>query len=211
MSRTWQVLSAAASVCLLLAGCAVAVALSEEIPDAGYLTRDATAVAGVSSWSGALSRVTNLCWAVAASVNVMAALSSRQRWRPTLMLLGGLCSVLALDDTLLIHETAANRLGVNELLLLSVYGVAALALAWLFRSSWRTGAGAAFFGGATMLGLSLAVDALGGDRFLLEDGAKLLGIVAWCFCGVWAHSDLSAHGRAAGPRSDSHSSADAPA
>ncbi len=211
MSRKWQVVSAAVGVCIVLVGCALAVLLSERIPNAGYLTRDATAVGGVPWWTGGLSRFTNLCWAVAASVNVMAALGSGPIWRRTLFLLGGLCAVLALDDTLLVHEVASRVLGVHELVVLAVYGLAGLMLAWWFRSSWRTPVGAAFFVGLMMLALSVAVDALSETQFLLEDSAKLVGVLAWCFCGVWAYSDLSS-GRSKGlSTTEPHTSTDATA
>lgn len=191
VSRKWQVTSAFAGVCVVVVGCGVAVLLVDRIPNAGYLTRDATAVAGVPWWTGGLSKFTNLCWAAAASVNVMAALGSGPAWRRPLLLLGALCAVLALDDTLLVHEVASRILGVHELVLLAAYALAGLILAWWFASVWRTPVGAAFFVGAAMLGVSVAVDALSDSQFLLEDSAKLVGVLAWCFCGVWAYSDLS--------------------
>jgi hypothetical protein len=40
------------------------------------------------------------------------------------------------------------------------------------------------------LAVSVGADVVHSIPFLVEDGAKLAGIVAWCLCGVWAHSDM---------------------
>ncbi|CAN5800937.1 hypothetical protein BH24ACT15_BH24ACT15_36320 [soil metagenome] len=147
MSRKMQVTWAAFGVGLVLLAVISAVALVDRIPNAGYLTRDATVVASVPWWAGAVSRFTNLCWAVAASVNFMSAVNSSPAWRRPLYLLGASCAVMALDDTMLLHEVASRILGVPNFALLWVYAVAGLVLAWCFRSLWRTPVGAAFFVG----------------------------------------------------------------
>jgi hypothetical protein len=169
----------------------MAAELSARIPDVGALTRDPTAVAGVPWWTGALSRITNLCWAVAASVNALAARVAPPSHRWPLLLLAALCALLAIDDTLLVHDSILRGRGVPEGLLLAFYAAAGVAVAglWMTRS-WSRAVVAAFVAGATGLAVSVAADVVHTIPFLVEDGAKLAGIVAWCLCGVWAHSDM---------------------
>jgi cytochrome bd-type quinol oxidase subunit 2 len=191
VGRIVQAACAALLILLVLTGTGLAAEVSERIPEVSDLTRDPTAVAGVPWWTGVISRLTNLCWAVAAAVNAMAARVAAGRQRRALLLLAGLCAVLALDDTMLVHDSIMPGHGVPEDLLLLVYAVAGLALAVLWvRTSWRREVVGAFFAGAAALGLSVAADVVHSLPFLVEDGAKLTGIVAWCLCGVWAHSDM---------------------
>jgi len=182
-------------VCVILVGASMAVVMSERIPDIGHLTRDPTAVAEVPWWTGVLSRLTNLCWAVAATVNLVAARASVPSRRQPLLLLGVLSAAFAIDDAMLVHETVMPNLGVPEEFVLATYALAGLVLVRSWSGSWswwRTQVGAAFFTGAAMLAVSVAADAFGATALLLlEDGAKLIGVLAWCFCGVWAYSDLS--------------------
>jgi len=42
-----------------------------------------------------------------------------------------------------------------------------------------------------MLAMSVAVHAFLA-MLIIEDVAKLIGVLAWCFCGAWAHSGRSA-------------------
>ncbi len=186
MSRTAQVVSAAVVMGLLLVATGVSTALSDRILDVGYLTRDPTAIAGVPWWTGAISRLTNLAWAVAATASLMASQVAPRSRRWPLLLLGVLSAALAIDDTMLVHEAVLPRLGFPEGLLLVLYALTGLVLAgfWL-RTSWRSEVQLAFFTGGAMLALSVVVDVLSKELYLLEDGAKLVGVLAWCFCGVW--------------------------
>ncbi len=192
MSKGVQAAWTAAGLCLLLVLAGVTAAVSERIPDVGYLTRDTNAVAGVPWWAGVVSRLTNLAWAAAAALNLLSSRAALASLRRPLLLLGLLCAALALDDTMLVHEAVLPRLGVPEDLVLAVYAAAGLALfvGW-FWSLRRTYVGAAFLAGAALLALSVAVDLVSSSLFLLEDGAKLAGVLAWCLCGVWAHSEAS--------------------
>lgn len=189
MSRIAQVVCATTAVCLVLVSAGLMTVMSERIPDVGFLTRDPTVVAGVAWWTGALSVLTNLCWAVAGTVNLMAARVSPPPLQRSLLCLGALCIALGVDDSLRIHETVMPGLGVRENVVLASYGVVGLMLARYFWSQRATGVGAAFFTGAAMLGISVSIDLVSKTLFLPEDGAKLLGVLAWGFCGVWAHSD----------------------
>ncbi len=200
MRRTAQAICALVFVLLLMGGAGVAVML-ERVPDVGYLTRDATSLTGVPWWTGAISRFTGLCWAVAATVNLIAANSlaagaALPKLRRSLLLLGVLCIMLALDDTMLVHDAILRVRGVPEEALFATYALACLVLAWWFRASWRTAVGAAFFTGAAMLAVSMVLDSVyallslsKNILFLVEDGSKLAGVLAWSLCGLWAYSD----------------------
>lgn len=190
MYRYLQVLLAAFLVGLVLVAAFYADSVSADVASVADFTRDPTDVAGVPWWTGAISRLTALGWAVAAAATILAARLSQTDHRPRLLLLGGLCGVSALDDSLLLHEEVLPSLGLPEEPFLVLYAIAGLALGvvWL-RSRDRTLVELAFFGGAVMLATSILVDAIL-HRVIVEDTAKLIGVVAWAFCGVWAHGDL---------------------
>ncbi len=190
MSRQTQVACTIAISCLVVAGAWVVANLSDQVPGVGALTRDPTAVAGVSWWVGSIGRLTNLCWAVASTVNILAAQVSVPSLRRPLLLLGGLCALLAVDDTLLVHEEVMPSAGIPEAPLLAVYPLAGVVLARWFWPLRRTAVGAVFFTGAGMLAVSLAADAFLA-QLLVEDTLKLMGILMWCLGGVWAHSERS--------------------
>ncbi len=208
MSRPAQVLCAVLGVSLLMGGALLATVLFARVEDIGQFTRDATAIAGVPWWIGAISRLTNLCWAAAAAGNLMAAWEAAPSLRRPLLLLGLLCTVIAVDDTMLLHEVVIPQFGVPDKLLMGGYAVAGLILGWW----WLRAAGGiwvrgAFFIGAAMLAVSLTADVvfhglmgLEDSSMLLavEDGAKLFGVVAWCFCGAWAVRDDSLSERPTG-------------
>ncbi len=190
MSRPAQVACAIIAILLILVSARVAAGSSEEITGVGALTRDPTDVAGVPWWVGSISRLTNLCWAVAATVNILAArVSVTSRRRPWL-LLGGLCAMIAIDDTWLVHEEIMPSVGVPEAALLAMYPLIVLLLVRWFWSLRRTAAGAAVLTGAGMLAGSLVTDAFL-TGLVVEDALKLAGVVAWCLGGIWAHSEGS--------------------
>lgn len=191
-SRKKQAVCALLLVFLLLAGVVAVTALSERIPDTGYQLRDTSSVAHVPWWFGVVSRLVNLGWAVTATMNVLAARVATHPLRRPLLLLGLLCTALALDDTLLLHDAVLPGRGLAEGLVLAAYAVAGLVLVWWWWPQRRTHVGAAFFIGAVMLAASVALDTVFGDLYVPEDGTKLLGVVAWSFCGAWGFSEALA-------------------
>jgi hypothetical protein len=120
--------------------------------------------------------------------------------RRPLLSLGLFCIVLAIDDTLLVHEAVIPGLGMSDKVLVAGYAVVGLALGWWWiRSTGDIWVRGAFFVGAAMLAGSLTVDVVvhevigledGSMLLLIEDATKLVGIMAWCFCGAWAHRDF---------------------
>ena len=188
-SRISQACLGALAVLALMAVVGLLPRVVSAIPDTGSLLRDTNSVAEVLAWVGSVSRLVNLVWAAAATVLVVAARSAVAHRRRPLLLLGLLTAVLALDDTLLIHEDLLPMRGVPEGLVLTGYAVAGLALAVLWLPDRRSAVGTAFFAGSALLGLSVLVDALSDDLYLLEDTCKLLGVVGYGLSGWWALDD----------------------
>jgi hypothetical protein len=92
-------------------------------------------------------------------------------------------SWLALDDLFMIHEDVLPQLGVPEAI---TYGLYAAAAAGYFLLSWRAilaSRRALMASAMVLLGTSVAIDVLVQSdstvRVFVEDGAKLLGILAW--------------------------------
>ena len=189
-SRAVQVLVAAFLVVLVVGAALYADFVSADVARVSDFTRDATAVIGVPWWTGVISRLTALGWAVAAVAAVDASRHARTEQRSRLLLLGGLCGVSALDDSLLLHEEVLPSLGLPETPFLVLYAVAGLGLAMIWSRARRwTPVEIAFVAGVVMMAVSVMVDVVV-NRAAVEDVAKLIGVVAWCFCGVWAHEDL---------------------
>ena len=183
-------LVAAFLVVLVVSAALYADFVSTDVARVSDLTRDATAVTGVPWWTGVISRVTALGWAVAAVAALAAGRHARTDQRSRLLFLGALCGVSALDDSLLLHEEVLPSMGLPETPFLVLYAAAGLGLAMMWsRARPRTPVEIAFVVGVVMMGVSVLVDVVV-NRAAVEDFAKLIGVVAWCFCGVWAHEDL---------------------
>lgn len=190
MTRHAQVLVAAFLVSLLLGAAFLADIVSADVTSVADFTRDPTAVAGVPWWTGAISRLTALGWVTAAAGAILAGRHAGSDQRPRLLFLGGLCGVSALDDSLLLHEEVLPSLGLPEGAFLVLYAVAGLVLGvvWVRSHQW-TLIERAFFAGAVMLAASVVVNA-SFNQAIVEDIAKVIGVVAWAFCGFWAHDDV---------------------
>lgn len=113
-------------------------------------------------------------------------------WRRPFNWLGVLCAALGLDDSLRIHESLAGS-GISEVPLFALYGGIPLALGLKFLTALNTAVGRAFFTGAAMLAVSMLWDGLLPlTLYVVEDGAKLLGVIFWILCGVWGLQDALA-------------------
>lgn len=111
MSRGTQVLLAAFVVVLVIGAALYADFVSADVARVSNLTRDATAVIGVPWWTGVISRLTALGWAIAAVAAAAAGRHARTDQRSRLLFLGGLCGLSALDDSLLLHEEVLPSMG----------------------------------------------------------------------------------------------------
>lgn len=154
----------------------------------GRLSRDPLGVAGLPPYVGLLSNLGVLAWCVAAAVAGFAAVLLRQRGsRREARFFGWtavLTAALLLDDLLMGHE-AARQAGAwgSEWWVLGPLGVLAAGYVLAYRRRLLEGPAALLVVAALALGFSLFADQLlpaRGRTVVFEDGAKLLGVVAWC-------------------------------
>jgi len=147
----------------------------------GDLTRDPVAVLDGPAYIGVLSNIGAVVWAVGLSACLIAVIvHGFDRWSPFLW--GGLLTGLLLaDDLFLLHEAYYPSVGIPEKGYPILYAAAFVAYLVVFRGFLASNAGwllllaAALFAASALLDLALDEDA----PFLIEDGFKLLGIVAW--------------------------------
>jgi hypothetical protein len=179
----------------------------------GKLTRDPAAINGVHPLVGTLSHLGVLMWCAAGAVCLFSAgLLKGPAWRESrrfLIATGCLSMALLTDDLFLVHELLSQRyLGLPES---ATYGVlAAATVAWLvrFRGVILAGEWLPLAAALILLALSMLADLVFQDlprhaewMYLVEDGAKFLGIAAWLgYCTRCASMSLtSAHPAPAGP------------
>jgi len=161
--------------------------------DMDVMTRDVTATANVHPLTGILSNLGILLWCAAASICAFAAVTLRNV-KPGEAFRFLLCSALLsayllLDDFFLFHDELAPRyLGVDEKLVYAALGIAVSAYLIAF---WRVILQTHFavlLLALGFLGIAVVMDALlepwlrrlGHWEYFVEDGAKWLGIAAWC-------------------------------
>lgn len=166
-------------------------------------TQDATALAKVHPLAGVLSSLGILLWWTSASVWLFCAtlphpaITPRQaRFCLHSALLSG---YLALDDLFQIHESLAPvYLGVPELAVYALLGLAVASYLITYRDQWLNRRGLLLLGALSLLAASVLSDGverwlwrMGHWTYLLEDGLKWMGIVAWMsFCVAWCRHTL---------------------
>jgi hypothetical protein len=149
----------------------------------GDFTRDPTAVLEGPAYIGFVSSIGAVVWAVGATACLLAVLLLEGRTRSAFLWGGLLTAALLADDLFLLHETYYPQVGVPEKAVPLLYAVAIVAYAVVFRDFLRRHglllipAAAALFAVSGLLDFTLDEEA----PFLVEDGAKLLGIVTWTF------------------------------
>jgi hypothetical protein len=151
----------------------------------GEFSRDAAAVLHGPFYVSYLSHLDSLVWNLAAVVALFAAAVLRRAGYVEsfrLLLAGGLITAtMALDDLLLLHESAQRVLGLPEAVVYCVYGLLILAFVVAFRR--RLGPDVLLIGGALVFwvasaGIDLVVDQ-GNVSFVAEDGLKIAGVALW--------------------------------
>lgn len=171
---------------------------------------------GARYYRGALSHLGVLLWWSAAVVGALtyAVLrvgpTSEQRATAAFFLcFAGFSALLALDDLFMLHEgVLPHHLGIPEWLVFILYGRAALLLGVGFgRFVLRSDAGLlalalGFFALSILVdeGLLLFLNGVAqGQRTVLEEAAKLLGVVSWSLF-LWRAATAQLRGGAASPK-----------
>ena len=155
------------------------------------LFRDVVSSAEVPLTQGALSQFGIMVWAVAIGVLLLGTTMAYRRRLPVFrFLLSSLAitTVLAVDDAFLLHEAGFDQLfGISEKVVLAVYGTAIVGYLTYFRSRIFGDPQLLLLLALLALATSVGIDAVPriavlvwrDGLFLLEDGAKLAGIVFW--------------------------------
>lgn len=161
----------------------------------GDLTRDPTAVARVPFYTGFLSQLGIFLWAGAAFVCfIPVAVLSHHPLRQFLLVSGLVTLMLGVDDVFLLHESALPMAGIPEKVVLAFYVcLMTVYVAWFYRIILDT-TYVLLAIALACFGLSILIDLLnprsGYLEFLLEDGAKLVGIASWL--AYYLHVAISA-------------------
>lgn len=156
-------------------------------------TSDVTAIAGLHPLSGMLSNLGIYFWCISATTSFFSAAllyATNQREHLSFLFSSALLSAyLMLDDAFLFHEDIAERIfGLNEKAVFVVLGLAVLAYLFRFNRVILQTNYLHLLAAFVFLSSSVTVDSilepwvenLGDWEFLIEDGAKWLGIVSWC-------------------------------
>lgn len=163
----------------------------------GKLVRDPVTVADVPIYYGFLSQLGLFIWAATAAVALFSYLAlstslKRSELARFFLFAGCLTLLLGFDDAFLLHEQVLPRVGLSEHV--AFVGYALLMIYFLTRfypTIWRTDF-ALLVLALISFGLSIVVDAFelqDSAGRLLEDGAKLVGMMSWL--GYFAVTGLS--------------------
>lgn len=181
-----------------LGGLAIWAVLAEN--DFSFYWRDPAAIVNTGPWIGLFSNIGNFLWWIAGIVCVFTALLLRSAPGQStasafLMSWGLLTGFLALDDFFMIHEwVIPTYLPLSEDVMFGVYFVIAVLLVVLFRDEFLRSPYPIFAFALACFAVSIVIDLAGPARFqewgmpirlvwnleyVVEDGLKLLGIIAW--------------------------------
>jgi hypothetical protein len=169
----------------LLIGSVFAIHYSMKVP-LDELVRDLSAVAELPPHTSFLSQTGLLLWSAAAAVcffcfMVIPKTPGSLKWRRFLLVSGMLTLMLNLDDAFLVHERVLPHFGFPQNLLMGCYlGFMLAYLLWfrtlILNTEYILLAMALFFFGVSVTFDIFELRMMG---LLVEDGAKIVGIVAW--------------------------------
>ncbi len=174
----WKAITGALTSGLLILAALVLVADRFGVPVAVF-TWDSSALGNLPWYSGSISLLNGMVWAVTAGVSLLVAwLSPRDRTRLSALAL--FTVVLATDDALQLHVFAGPDNGIPQSWFLALYAGAGALLLVLFLCGGQPGPTAAFQLGFALLGVSAAFDEVADSEVsIVEDGSKLLGAIMW--------------------------------
>lgn len=144
-----------------------------------FFTNEPSAALDGPWYAGFQSNITVLIWATGA-VCALFAWATTDRRRGSVLLWGGmLTALLGLDDLLLLHEELYPKAGVSESMAFGIYLLAFAAWAAVFRDDIGPFGERAVINALAWFGLSGYIDVFIRTLPLIEDTAKLLGVVSW--------------------------------
>lgn len=150
----------------------------------GDMLRDPAQVMDAPVYTGVISNLGLVLWGSTATLCLFAAALSREL-RSYWAWAGGLTLLLLADDWLMLHDVVVPQvLGLPDLLIYALYGLAAVYYLGRYRAVLILGDWPLLLAALGWFAVSLGVDQLDGvvevpGLYLWEDGAKLLGIVTW--------------------------------
>ena len=173
-------------ISVVLIGAVLLLHYCADIP-IGRLTRDPNTIGGSPLYAGFLSQIGILCWSAAAAVCLFGAKAiskhrGDQKLKTFLVVFGVVTLVLCLDDAFLIHEGFFPHFGIPEVAIYVAYGICALVCFLMFSSVILRTEYILMVIALVFFVVSIALDVFdppGIDRYLFEDGAKLVGIISW--------------------------------
>ncbi len=160
--------------------------------DIGQFTRDLAALTDSSPFIGLLSSIGILFWAATAAICYFSALilwQQKQHSKALFLLAAGLItSLLLLDDLFMLHEVVfPTYLNLGERITYALYAGIVGSFLWGFRQQILGTDFTILLIALGLLGFSVLADRIFSDigpwGYLVEDGPKLFGIVAWF--GYW--------------------------
>lgn len=173
---------------LVLLVAVVVAAVVADVPMSAF-TRDPAAISGINPFNGLLAQLGNILWSATVAVLFFSGFLLRRRGAANAPVgfcfyFGSLTALLLLDDMFLLHERVLpGALAVPEVLVYAFYGALLAIGVWRWQRLLRTGAPLLFGLACGFFALSIVVDVFGEGlpgMYLVEDGAKLLGIFNWC-------------------------------
>ena len=155
------------------------------------LFRDPVASTGVSIYRGLFSQIGIMCWSMGIGATALGSILAYRQQTPNMYFLQAslaITALLAFDDAFLLHEEVfTDLLGVPEVVVFGAYALSIVAYLLYFSDRVLRTPQVLLLLALSFLALSVGVDlvpklalVVGADGvFLLEDGAKLAGIVCW--------------------------------
>ncbi|WP_157928749.1 hypothetical protein [Pararhizobium haloflavum] len=187
---------------LVLVASALSIGPAYDIPPSAFY-RDPVAVFDGKFAIGWFSNLGGLLWFATAAVLIFTALAAQAKTQEPLLVFGLLTAALGGDDLFMLHDGLLPFLGLPGVLLYGLYAV--VLLTWLYRYlDFVVGTQLVYIltGGFLLMvsaGSDIVVDSAGlhGDTaYLIEDVAKLSGIMFWSVYGVstaWAAMRANRH------------------
>lgn len=176
------------AVLLLVYGAAiallVAVVLAAHVLDRefGDFAHDPTTTLSGPAYIGFLSNVGAVLWSATLAACVISALVLPRPARVPFLWGGAITFVLLADDLFLLHEAYFPHVGLSQARTSLLYGVSTLAFLVIYRRFVQEHGLILFPLALALFALSSGIDLSLEEHapFVIEDGAKFLGIVTWC-------------------------------